>query len=238
MMTAIKLIGLLVFIIVISAIILNIGLIIPGRDISRADIEDIISDKYPDSDADIEYLEECTVCDSSGCATYPSPCWRITVIIRGDEGSSIVDMIMDSSGGEQDSRTSPCTEWWCDADPCRYTYSEEDGGITTEYTNRDCGSSVCDQEHERCRDCQAGFECIATVTTTGSGVVAYRFEVLGTGEHAGIDGTEKVCRIYSRGAMIFSEPMEVEECGSLMKDNTECFEGSCDFVPGFALIQS
>lgn len=205
---------------------------------NEPNIRDAVEERYPDADVMTEFLENCTICDENGCRTYPGPCWRINAIIDGENGTALVDMLMDAAGNVLESSEGPCTEWWCDATPCRYRYTEESEGVSTEYTNMDCSEPeiTCDPHYERCRPCIAGEGCVSRTVTTSPTEATYRYEVITTGEHAVIDTEELVCRIYSRGNMIFSEDMGVEGCGSLMYDNTQCQDGACDFVPEFDLI--
>jgi hypothetical protein len=205
---------------------------------SEPGIRDSIEDEYPDGDAMVDFLENCTICDENGCRTYPGPCWRATVVVEGENGTSVVEMLMDAMGNVLEKSESPCTEWWCEAVPCRYTYTKVSGGISTEYTNHDCSEPeiACDSAYGRCRACLAGEDCISRVVTASPSETTYMYEVITTGERAVIDTEELVCRIYSRGNVVFSEGMDVGECGSLMYDNTRCYDGICDFVPEFALI--
>jgi hypothetical protein len=205
---------------------------------NEPNIRDAIEEEYPDYDADIEFLENCTICDDYGCRTYPGPCWKATLIIEGENGTKIVEVLMDNAGEVIDRNERDCLEWWCDAAPCRYSYTEYTDETTSEYINSDCPEpgEVCDQELEHCRQCSEGWECISKSATITQGKTTYRFGVLGTGEYAMIDTSELVCTIQSRGGMIFSQPMTVSECETLMLDNTRCYDGTCDFVPEFALI--
>ena len=227
-------------VIIIAAALLaaySAGLLKGLFSIGEDGIRDIIDDQYPESEPDVDYVENCMVCDGNGCRTYPGPCWKVTIIEETESGYESTEILMDDSGNAKDKGTTPCEGWWCSAEPCRYSYTEQSSGVTESYTNWGCDSGLsCDAEHQRCRDCWVGSECIATVTTSSGGVVTYRFELMRTGEYAEMTSTEGICRIYSRGELIFSESMQPEECGSLMKDNTQCYDGVCDFVPEFDLI--
>jgi hypothetical protein len=236
----IKILGVLTLVFIIFVAMDSLGIWRGLFSIGENGIRDLIEDEYPDADPNIEYTENCTICDDLGCRTYPEPCWKITIITEGEEGLDLTDILMDDSGEEKDKSTRPCTEWWCDAPPCRYTYSEESEGIEVSYTNSDCKTNdlSCDSQYKKCRSCQEGPECIATTVISEPGKTTYIFEILQTGEYAEIDSIEGVCRIYSRGSLIHSQSMDYQSCGSLMSDNTACYEGTCDFVPGFDLIQS
>ncbi len=206
--------------------------------IDEQGVRDILESQYPDSDPIINQTDNCTICSEEGCRDYGSPCWRVMVITGDNQSKQVTEMIMGTSGSIESSETRPCTGWWCGADPCDYIRTESQGDATMTYTNSDCGSSElsCDPYYERCRQCELGSECVAVIETSLDGSSTYRYEVLRTGEHAEISEAEGICRIYSRGSHIHQEPMSPEECGSLMRDNTACYDGTCDFVPGFDLI--
>ena len=235
----IKILGIITLVFIIIVAMDTFGVWRAMFSVGEYGIREIIDEEYPDSDTSVVFTENCTICDSSGCRTYPDPCWKIRIITESGNGTDLTQILMDDSGGKKDSSTEPCTAWWCDADPCRYSYKEQSGDCETTYTNNDCGSSElsCDPQHERCRLCETGQECVATTVTTEPNLVTYIFEVLRTGEYAVIDTSENICRIYSRGDLILSSAMDPESCGSMMFDNTMCYDGVCDFVPEFDLIQ-
>ncbi len=234
----IKILGIvtLVFIVIVSMDALGVftQLFMMGEPAIR----DLVKDQYPEYDADIEFVENCTICNGSTCKTYPGPCWKISVITEGDNEKTFVQMLMDAGGGVIDRSENPCVEWWCDAVPCRHVYSEQTDDVLAQYTNMDCGTadSTCDPGFGKCRSCLTGQDCVAEILTASPTQTIYRFEVLGTGEYADIDKDELMCRIFSRGSMIFIGSMGISECGSMMYGNTQCYDGSCDFVPEFDLI--
>lgn len=238
MPSAIKILGIvtLIFLVIVIADTLDLWKYI--LSLNEPNIRNAIQDQYPDADPDLELVENCTICDEDGCRTYPGPCWNATFVIEGENGTEIVEALVDTDGDIIDKKTYPCTAWWCEENPCRYTYSEQAGTSSIEYTNRDCQEPylVCDSQFERCKPCEADYECIATTITTEPGKTNYVFEVLGTGETATIDSVELECRIRSRGNSLHHESSDVNGCKTLMTDNTVCIDGECDFVPGFTLI--
>jgi hypothetical protein len=207
-------------------------------EMNEPNIRDAAEDLYPEyKDIDTELLDVCEICDESGCRTYPGPCWKITMIIEGEEGSTLVEMVMDAGGSVIDKKETACIWWWCEAEQCRYVYDEQTLDVLSEYTNMDCeDQEVCDSEYEACRSCLEGPECVGRIITASPSEITYTYEVLGTGEAAVIDNNELVCRIISRGNLLFEQAMDIGSCGDLIYDNTECYNGSCDFVPGFELI--
>jgi len=212
------------------------GIIFP---LDEAGIRNMLENEYPDSDTNINFTENCTICDERGCRTYKDPCWKIRILTETDGDIQLTDILMSEGGGIIEKRSRPCTDWWCTAPSCRYTYTESSEGLSFSYTNRDCGTTElsCDAEYGRCRPCRTGDECISSIAITGANNVTHIFEVLRTGEYALIDSTEGRCKIYSRGELIFSKSMDAGSCGSMMYKNTECYNGICDFVPQFNLIQ-
>jgi hypothetical protein len=201
-------------------------------------IREIVGREFPDSDAEIIYTENCTVCDGLECRNYPGPCWKVDIISETGDGLDVTSMLFDGMGNELDRGTRPCTEWWCTAEQCVYSYSVTEGDTSISYTNTGCGSQEmsCDQSVNRCRPCIEGNECIGITVLTEPGREIHKYEVLMTGEYAEIDSSEGLCRIYSRGGLIFSELMDVESCGSMITENTACYDGSCDYVPKFDLL--
>lgn len=202
-------------------------------------INNLLEDEFPDGEINTVFNENCTICDDSGCRTYPGPCWKITVITEGEDGTlTVTEMVMDESGAILEKSERPCVEWWCDAQECSYKYSIIVDDLQTEFTNYGCPDlGICDQEYGKCRPCEEGSECVFMTWKSGSESSSYRFEVIGTGEHAELDDEEMVCRIMSRGTLLYSETVsDPSECGGLMYDNTACFDGACDFVPGFDIL--
>jgi hypothetical protein len=214
------------------------GLLNPLFAMNEPAIRQIIDDTYPDSDPDVEFTENCTICDEQGCRIHPGPCWKIQIITEEDDGSSLVSIIMDTGGGTRDTTTVPCTEWWCEATRCRFSYSEQSEGVTMGYNNFDCEGehTICDATHQRCRSCLEGLDCLASITQSGPSGTTYRTEVLGTGEYSEISSSELVCRIFSRGNKIFEGPTTIGECQDMVSRNLFCNEGSCDFAPDFEIL--
>ena len=206
--------------------------------LSEPTIRDMLDDKYPDDEIDVEFLKNCTICDDSGCRTYPGPCYKVIIIQEGDEGLNVTEMLMDPVGEVLDSNTRPCTEWWCDAEPCRLAYTEQIDDTLYQYTNMDCDppNITCDSEYEKCRTCLLGADCVSRMVALSPDETIHSFEISSTGEKSEISETELICRIYSRGNKIYEEAMGVEECGSMMYDYTSCQLGQCDYVPEFDLL--
>ena len=204
---------------------------------SEDTIADMMEEEHPDANIDIDLQENCTICDESGCRTYPGPCWEITVIEEEESGLVVTDMILDAAGSVIEEQSRPCVEWWCDAESCSYTRTETIDDVVNEFTNSDCPDGmICEQEHEKCRPCNTGSECIFRIIKFGEDSVFSSFEVHGTGEKAEINDLDLVCRISSRGAVIHEQPLTMEECGNLMYEHTACTDGACDYAPAFTLL--
>jgi hypothetical protein len=204
-------------------------------------VRDLVTDRYPGSDPRMEYMENCTICDPSGtCYVHWRPCWNISFLIEGEDGmvEETGDMVVDEGGEILEEEVSPCLDWWCDATPCRYTYTGQSGDTSLEYTNRDCQAPniTCDCTHERCRECWTSGDCLATVTGTSPTNMTYTFEVLGTGEYGIIDNRDFMCNITFEGDILFSNTTDIETCGLIVSSFARCIGGACDFVPEFAII--
>jgi hypothetical protein len=238
MPSVVKVLGIVTLVFLFIVVADTLDLLNYILSLNAPNIRNKIQEQYPDSDPDLEFVENCTICDDDGCRTYPGPCWKATFVIETEEGLQIVEALMDALGETVDKKVYPCIYWWCEANPCRYTYTEQVGNSNVEYINNDCFEPdiVCDSQFEKCRPCSANSECIATTITTEPGKTTYVYEVLGTGESATIDTVELVCRIRSRGSNLHHESSDVNGCRSLMTGNTMCIDGGCDFVPEFTLI--
>ena len=202
-------------------------------------IRDLVTERYPGADPGIEYMDDCVVCDSSGnCHVHWRPCWNISFLVEGEEGVDTVDMLVDEGGSILQEDSKPCLEWWCEATPCRYIYTEQAGDSSFEYINEDCQlpEIACDPNYERCRECWIPTDCLGEVTETNSSLVTYTFDVLGTGEHGIIDNQDLVCNITFEGDILFSNTTDIETCRLIVSSFARCVGGVCDFVPEFALI--
>jgi hypothetical protein len=204
-------------------------------------IRELVTERYPGSDPSMEYMEECVVCDPSGiCSVHWRPCWNISFLVEGEDGivDDMVGMKVDEGGETLEEEVIPCTEWWCDATPCRYTYTEQSGDSSFEYTNEDCQlpEIACDPGYERCRECRTSDDCLGMVAETNSSVVTYTFDVLGTGEYGVIDSQSLVCNITHEGDNLFSNTTDAETCQLIVSSFARCVGGACDFVPELALI--
>ncbi len=202
-------------------------------------IRDLVTERYPGADPGMEYMEDCVVCDSLGnCHVHWRPCWNISFVVEGEGGPEEVDMMVDEGGEIIEEEVKPCLGWWCEATPCRYTYTEQAGDSSFEYINEDCHPPeiACDPTHERCRECWTSDDCLGEVTETNSSIVTYRFDVLGTGEYSIIDNQDFVCNVTYEGSLLISNTTDVETCRLIVSSFARCMGGACDFVPEFALI--
>jgi hypothetical protein len=202
-------------------------------------IRDMVTERYPGADPSMDYMEECVVCDPSGsCYVHWRPCWNISFLVEGDEGVDMVDMLVDEGGDVIEEEVKPCVGWWCEATPCRYTYSEQSGGSSFEYINEDCQlpEISCDPYYGRCRECQTPDDCLGMVTEATPGLATYTFDVLGTGEYGIIDNQDLLCNITFEGDILFSNTTDIETCRLIVSSFARCVGGVCDFVPEFALI--
>ncbi len=202
-------------------------------------IRDLVTERYPGADPGMEYMEECVVCDSSGvCRVHWRPCWNISFLVEGEEGPEEVGMMVDEGGEILEESAGPCLEWWCEATPCRYTYTEQAGDSSFEYINEDCQPSeiACDPDYGRCRECWTSDDCLGMVAETNFSLVTYTFDVLGTGEHGIIDSQSLLCNISFEGDILFSNSTDIETCQLIVSSFARCVGGACDFVPELALI--
>jgi len=225
-------IGVLIVIIAVVGIYLQYWY--PWEPVTESRARDIIKDRYPVGDEDIatSYEEDCMVCDEYGCRTLET-CWKANFTINQTTHGIVID---GGSGGIVQETEGPCVEWWCTAEPCTYFYREVIPGGSKSYYNTGCEAPepVCDQQYERCKECENPPECIRkTVTRTNETV--YYYEVIGVDGWGSISETDYFCRIFDEGAEVFYNITTVEQCESIMVYWSKCY-GTCDFEPTFGMI--
>ncbi len=226
-------VGILIIIIAVIGIYLQYGY--PQEPITESQAKNIIKDKYPeigDDDITTSYEDNCTVCDESGCRMLED-CWTANFTIGGTNYGVIID---GKSGQIVEESESPCTEWWCDAEDCVYFYQEIIPNGSKSYYNTGCTNPepTCDQQYEKCRECQSFSDCIRkTITKTNETV--YYYEIIDANAWGSINDTSFYCNIVDEGDGIFYNQTTVEECESIMVAWSKCY-GWCDFEPSFGLI--
>lgn len=233
--------GFLVIIILIALwLYLQYG--VPQEPLTESQAKDIIKDRYPgvgDEGIDIEHQDECEVCDEWGCRIIED-CWTGNFT----EGNTNHDFVIGGSGGLMgggggivEDIESPCTEWWCTGDPCVYTYVEiiPNGTITHYNTGCDNPEPACDQQHEKCRECNSPEECIRRTITVSDIGTGYYYDIIGVDAWGSINDTGYLCTVFDDGGQVFSNVTTIEECESIMASWSKCY-GECDFEPTFGMI--
>ncbi|UCD07470.1 MAG: hypothetical protein JSW41_00595 [Candidatus Aenigmatarchaeota archaeon] len=226
-------VGILIIIIAVVGIYIQYGY--PQEPITESQAKNIIKDKYPeigDDDITTSYEDNCTVCDESGCRMLED-CWTANFTIGGTNYGVIID---GKSGKIVEESESPCTEWWCDAEDCVYFYKEIIPNGSKSYYNTGCinPEPTCDQQYEKCRECQASGDCTRKIITKTNETIYY-YEIIDANAWGSINDTSFYCRIVDEGDEIFYNQTTVEECESIMVAWSRCY-GWCDFEPSFGLI--
>jgi hypothetical protein len=226
----------LVVITVITYFFLFSGFFTP-EPLTEAEIRDLVRDRYPNSLGDPEYDEDCIICDATGCHPYGEPCWKVTRTGE-DDGKTSIETSVDESGNEIASTETPCTEWWCDAEPCSYEYSELVGNVTHEYTNYGCDnpSPTCDQEFGLCRMCTLSDECVMTETYKDNLTTVYIFSVIGTEGYSVINDSGYVCQVFEGEDMLLMNTTTISECRMIAEFYSKCGVPGCRFEPSFGMI--
>lgn len=229
--------GLLAFLVYI---VLFSGLVLKQEPLSESDVRDIIKERYPSSYGDPVFEEECTICDSMGCRSYGGPCWKINHTEEDSSGSkaSVETTIDGGTGEEVGESVKPCTEWWCDADPCDYQHTEIIENVTHDYTNYGCGGSspVCDPEFEMCRPCSSNPECLMEETYYDNETLIHVFTVIGTSGYSVINETDYICQVFEGEDLLLMNVTTLEECRTISEFYSKCGTMGCKFEPSFGMI--
>jgi hypothetical protein len=226
-------IGVLIIIIAVVGIYLQYGY--PQEPITESQAKNIIKDKYPqvgDDDITTSHEDNCTVCDESGCRMLED-CWSANFTIGGANYGVVIDGKSGQIVGETES---PCTEWWCDAEDCVYFYKEIIPNGSKSYYNTGCDNPepICDQDYEKCRECENPPECMRkTITKTNE--TLYYYEIVGADAWGSINETGFYCLIYDEGGEVFYNQTTVEQCELIMVQWSKCY-GLCDFQPEYGMI--
>lgn len=206
--------------------------------LTEAEIRDLVSDRYPTSFGDPAYDEDCVICDATGCHPYGEPCWKVTRIEGDESGKTSIETSVDESGNEIASTESPCIEWWCDAEPCPYEFSEVISNVTHEYTNYGCEnpSPTCDQDFELCRQCLGNEECVMAETYQDNLTTVYLFSVIGTDGYSIINDSVYVCQVFDGSDMLLMNTTTIGECRMIAEFYAKCGAPGCKFEPSFGMI--
>jgi hypothetical protein len=197
------------------------------QHVSREEAISIIKDKYPDSEPEPVYEEDC----GSGRS-----CWRTELT---DGAGSSVTIEIDSSTGDSSEEFTQCTGWWCDAPECSYVSYEQGDGYTVTRYNTGCSSPTqsCNATHEACSVCQLKEDCIRKTITDYGNETVYLFEVVETPAYGTINTTGGECFIYDKNSdMIFWNMTSPSECEMIITYYTKCAYDICDFIPTYTLI--
>jgi len=228
----------LIVIAVLMYIILFTEIVFKSVPLTEAEIKDLVNDRYPTAKGDPVYDEDCIICDATGCHPYGEPCWKIKHTEEDAGGKTSVESSVDEGSGEEIARTeNPCTEWWCDADPCTYDYTEVINNITHDFTNHGCDnpSPTCDQEFGLCRSCSTKDECIRTEMYVDNGTT-YIFSVVGTNGYSIINDSGYICRVFDGDDMLLINTTTISECELIANFYSKCGVEGCKFEPSFGMI--
>jgi len=216
------------------------GMIIRTIPMTESEVNDLVKDRYPTARGDPVYDERCIICDVTGCHEYGEPCWRITHEEEDESGGkvSVESSIDETSGNEITVEENECTEWWCDAEPCDYNYSESINSITHDYTNYGCDtpSPTCDQDYGLCRQCSSNSECIMSETYEDGGTTVYIFSAVGTNGYSIINDSVYICQAFDDDDLLMVNTSTVNECQQVAEFYAKCGAGGCKFEPSFGMI--
>lgn len=234
-------IGVLVIIIIIAVwFYFQYGL--PHEPLTEQQAKNIIKEKYPgvgDEDININQQENCEVCDEWGCRIIED-CWVANFTTDGTSHGVVIDGGsggLGGGGGIVEDTENPCTEWWCTGEPCVYTYNEINPNSTITYYNTGCEppEPTCDEQYEKCRECQSPEECIRRTITNSNGTVSYYYDIIGVDAWGSIGETDYKCVVFDEGGEVFNNVTTVQECEDIIVLWSQCY-GVCDFEPVFGMI--
>ncbi len=227
----------LVVITIITYFFLFSGLFEP-EPLTESQIRDLVRDRYPNSLGDPEYDEDCIICDATGCHPYGEPCWKITQTGEDDEGKTSIETSVDESGNEVSNTENPCTEWWCDAEPCPYDFNVVVENVTHYYTNYGCEAPTptCDQGFGMCRACSGNEECVMEETYMENLTTVHVFSVIGTEGYSIINDSAYVCQVFEGEDMLLMNTTTISECRMIADFYSKCGTQGCNFEPSFGMI--
>lgn len=231
-------IGVVIIIIAAAGVYIQFG--VPWKPVSEADARNIIKDRYPDVDDDgirISQQENCEVCDEFGCKILET-CWVANFTSGGAaHGVVIPGSAPEGGGGIVQDEESPCTEWWCNAQPCTYYYQEIiPEGIVHHY-NTECANPTptCDQTYGACRICNYPIECLRKAVTDSENK-SYYYETIGTDSWGSINESSYYCQIFSEGRQVFANETTIIDCEEKYINWIGCYNTFCKYEPRFGFI--